>query len=215
MVEAEPFTPSPEPPASTSTKTGEVTLTLSDIESGLAALPRARAARFVVLGGALVVIALVVYRWNEGRERTPLIVIGAVFLLLLLMNGNPAKRIAKKVFASLPEESKTIRVRVDEDGFGVTSSGTESRLPWRDVRRCVETREVLVVFITQHDGQILPKRAFSASELESIREWSKTKIVERSASKEPWFTPELRTRMMIWILVFALVWTAFVMFGHR
>lgn len=215
MVEAEPFTPSPEPPASTATKTGEVTLTLSDIESGLAALPRARVARYIVGGGALAVIALVAYRWNEGRERTPLLVIGAVFLLLLLMNGNPAKRIAKKVFASLPEESKTIRVSVDEDGFGVTSSGTESRLPWSDVQRCVETREVLVVFVSQHDGQILPKRAFTESQLESIREWSKSKIVKRDATAEPWFTPELRRRMMVWIVVIALVWTAFVMFGHR
>jgi hypothetical protein len=195
---------------------GKVTLTLSDIEAGLSALPRAKLARGVSYGGAVAVIALVAYRWIEGRDRTSLAIIAALLLGLLFANRNPAKRIAKRVFASLPDDARAIRVTVDEEGFHIHSSGQESRLQWVDVHRCVETREVLLVFVSRNDAQILPKRAFTEAELDSVREWSKTKIVKHDEPFTlPQLTPALRTRMLIWLVVFALVWTAFTVFSRR
>lgn len=213
MTEAESLAPPPEATGTRSNSTkGDVTLTLSDIETGLAALPRARVARTVTWTGAIAVVGLVAYRWVEGRDRTSLVVIAVVLLGLLLTNRNPAKRIAKRVYAALPDDAKKLRVTVNEEGFRLTSSGSESPLPWTDVRRCVDAGHVLVVFVSQHDAQIIPKRAFDESELRSIREWSKTKVVKRA---EPWLTPELRKRMLIWLVVFALVWMVWTMFGHR
>jgi hypothetical protein len=215
MTDAETRTRSPEPSGIPSAAIGEVTLTLSDIEAGLSVLPRAKVARTIAWGGALAVVGLIGYRWMEGRDRTSLIIIAVILLGLLSINRNPANRIAKKVYASLPEDSKTLRVSVDEAGFRVNSSGNESLLPWTDVQRCVETRNVLVVFVSQHDAQIIPKRAFSPAELQAIRKWSQTKIVKHQMPSESWFTPQLRTRMMIWLAVFAVVWAAFMTFGNR
>lgn len=199
-------------PSTTEPIAGEVTLTLADLEAGLSALPRAKVARIISWIGGAAVIGMVVYRWMEGRDRTSLIIIGVVLLGLLFSSRNPARRIAQRVYAGLDASSKQLRVAVDEAGFRVASSGNESLLPWTEVRRCVETRQVLVVFVSQHDAQILPKRAFSAADLASIRQWAKTKVIARN---ESWLTPELRTRMMIWLVVFALVWTAWMYFGKR
>lgn len=187
-----------------------VTLVLSDIEQGLSALPRAKMARYVSWVGGLAVIGLVGYRWMEGRDRTALIVIAAVLLFILASNRNPAKRIAKRVYAALPEEAKRLRIAASDEGFRVSSSGTESLLDWANVRRLVETDSVLVVFVSRHDAQILPKRAFTPVELESIRSLAKTKIRKHD---EPWLTPELRTRIMIWTSVAALIWIVFTYFG--
>lgn len=191
---------------------GAVTLTLSDIEAGLSALPRAKFARLVAWGGGIAVAALVAYRWIEGRDRTSLLVVAVVLFALLAINSNPAKRIAKRVYSSLPEDSKHLRIFADEQGFRVVSNQNETRLDWGDVRRFVETRHVLVVFVSQHDAQILPKRAFNESELTAIRGWASTKIRKHD---EPWLTPELRMRMMIWLVVFALVWIAWTYFGAQ
>jgi hypothetical protein len=133
-------------------------------------------------------------------------------LVLLFMSRNPAKRIAKRVYDSLPPDAREMAIQVDEEGFRVTSSGNHSPLPWSQVRRCVDARGVFVVFVSKHDAQILPKRAFSDADIASIRQWSKSKIVKHD---EPWLTPELRVRMMIWLVVFALVWTAWTYFGNR
>ncbi len=211
--EAETRVPSTEqPPATASAAIGAVTLTLSDIEAGLAALPRAKVAKAISWVGTAAVVSLVAYRWMEGRDRISLVVIAVVLLGILLVSRNPAKRIAKSVYSSLPEDAKTIRVSVSEEGFRVASSGNESMLPWTDVQRCVDARTVLVLFVSKHDAQIIPKRAFTSNDLDAIRRWSQTKIIKRD---EPWLTPQLRTRLMIWLLVFALVWTAFTLYGNR
>jgi hypothetical protein len=211
MSQAETRAKTSEPSASAS-PTGEVTLLLSDIETGLSALPRAKVARYVAWGGTAAVVAMVAYRWVQGYDRKSLVIVAVILLVLLASSRNPAKRIAKRVYASLPEDAKRLRIAVSEQEFCVTSSGNESLLPWSDVRRCVEARNAFVVFVSQHDAQILPKRGFSASDLQAIREWSRTKIVKRD---EPWLTPQLRLRLMVWLAVFALVWIAWTYFGHR
>ncbi|HEY5961434.1 MAG TPA: YcxB family protein [Polyangiaceae bacterium] len=191
---------------------GEVVLSLADVEAGLSALPRAKIAKTISWVGAAAVIGMVAYRWMEGRDRTALVMIGALLLVLLVTNRNPARRIAKRVYASLDDASRRMRITVDDEGFRVATNGNESLLPWSDVRRCVDSRTVFVVFVSQHDAQILPKRAFSDADQRRIRELSKSKILERN---EPWLTPELRKRMLLWLAVFAVVWTAFTLFGHR
>ena len=190
----------------------EVTLTLADIEEGLGALPRARTARYVTWIGACAVISMVAYRWFEGRDRTSLVVIAVVLLGIILSNRNPARKIARRVYASLPEDAKALRISVDETGFRVVSSGNEAALPWDQVRRCVETRNVFVVFLSKHDAQILPKRAFGDADIRAIRQWSASKVRKH---EDPWLTPDLRRRMMIWLVVFAIVWLAWTMYVRR
>jgi hypothetical protein len=202
------------PPAS-SAKTNaanEVELTLADIEAGLASLPRAKVARGIALVGATLVVAMVGYRWYEGRDRTTLLVVGAALLLLLIVNRNPARKIARRVHDSLPEDARKIAVSVDDDGVHLCSGGAESLLPWSGIHKLVETRDVVVVFVSRENAQILPKRALNAVELIRLRELAKQKI---TAHEEPWLTPELTKRMLYWLLTFVVVWSVWFFFGRK
>jgi hypothetical protein len=203
------------PPPSTSnpgTLGGEVELRLSDVEAGLASLPRAKIARAISLGGGALVIALVGYRWYEGKDRTMLVAIAAALLALLFVNRNPARKIAKQVYESLPAEARRIGVLITEQGILLRSSGTESELAWSSIWKLVETREVIVVFVSRENAQILPKRAFSEAQLVELRKLAKARIVEHH---EPFLTPELQKRLFVWLSAFAVAWTIWYFFGRK
>lgn len=194
---------------------GEVELRLSDVEAGLASLPRAKVARAISLVGGALVLGMVAYRWHEGRDRVTLAVVGALLLALLFSNRNPARKIAKKVYDALPAEARRIGVQITESGIVLRSSGAESELAWESIWKVAETREVMVVFVSRENAQILPKRAFSESELSRLRELSARKITPHS---EPFFTPELQKRLFVWLAVVSVVWTAwyfYSLYGKR
>jgi len=202
----------PATPISPSADLGEVDLTLSDIEAGLASLPRAKIARAVSVGGALLVAAMVAYRWHEGRDRTTLAMVGVAVLVLLFVNRNPARKIAKRVFDALPLDARKIAIKVDESGLLLRSSGADSKIPWSDIWKLVETNEVIVVFLNRENAQILPKRALSESQLSLLRTLSKQKVVVRH---EPFFTPELYKRLLVWSSIFAIAWVVWFFFGQK
>jgi hypothetical protein len=191
---------------------GEVELRLSDVEAGLASLPRAKIARAISLGGAALVIAMVAYRWHEGKDRQTLAVIGVALLALLFVNRNPARKIAKRVYDALPEEARRIGVEISARGILLRSSGAESELAWSSIWNLVETREVIVVFTSRENAQILPKRAFSESQLATLRTLAKERIVKHD---EPFLTPELRKRLFVWLAVFAIAWAVWFFFGRH
>jgi hypothetical protein len=191
---------------------GEIELRLSDVEAGLGSLPRAKFARFVSIFGALLVIAMVAYRWQEGRDRTTLTLVGLAILALLVINRNPAGRIAKRVYDALPPEARRIAVTLNDDGLVLRSSGAESDLAFADLWRITETRDVFVVFVSRENAQILPKRALTATDQDRLRTLARQKIVKRT---EPFFTPQLQKRLTVWTLVFAIAWAIWYFFGQR
>jgi hypothetical protein len=191
---------------------GEVELTLLDIEAGLASLPRAKIARAIALVGASLVIAMIGYRWYEGKDRVVLLIVGVALLALLAFNLNPARKIAKKVYESLPADAKKIAIGINNEGLVLRSGGAESEVPWSAMWKLVETREVLVVFVSRENAQIIPKRAFSKAQLTRLRELAAQNILGHD---EPWLTPELRKRMMLWLLSFVVVWAVWFFFGRK
>jgi hypothetical protein len=200
------------PPSDAKSFEGEVELQLSDIEGGLASLPRAKVAQAVSFGGGALVIAMVAYRWNEGKDHTMLAVIGLSILVLLFLNRNPARKIAKRVYASLPPEARRISVRVSDEGITLRSSGAETELEWSQIWKLNETRNVVVVFTSRQNAQILPKRAFSESQLVKLRTLAKERIVQHT---EPFLTPELTKRLIVWTVTFAIVWMIWYLFGRK
>ena len=58
-------------------------LQLTDVERGLASLPRARFARMAAWFAMLVVAALVAWRWHEGRDPSLLAVVGVIMIAVL------------------------------------------------------------------------------------------------------------------------------------
>jgi hypothetical protein len=204
--------PLDEPLNTASKKPGEIELKLSDVEAGLGSLPRAKFARFISIFGALLVIAMVVYRWQEGRDRTTLTLVGIALIALLVINRNPARRVAKRVYDSLPPEARRIAVTLKDESIVLRSSGAESELNFAELWKLTETREVFVLFVSRENAQILPKRALTELDQDRLRTLARQKIVKRD---EPFFTPELQKRLMVWTLVFAIAWAAWYFFGQR
>jgi hypothetical protein len=200
------------PPSATTESAGEVELKLSDVEAGLASLPRAKVARAISLGGGLLVIAMVGYRWYEGRDHVTLALVGAALLALLFLNRNPARKIAKRVYDGLPPDARKIAVTVNDQGLQLRSSGSESELLWSEIWKITQTREVLVVFLSRENAQILPKRALSDANLVRLQELSAQKIRPRS---EPFFTPEVVRRLTTLTLVAIVAWCVWFFFGKR
>lgn len=181
----------------------EVELTLSDIEAGLASLPRAKVARAIALVGSSLVIAMVGYRWYEGKDRTTLLIVGVVLLAFLIINRNPTRKIAKKVYESLPADARKIAISINDEGLELHSGGAKSELAWSEIWKVTETRQVLVVFVSRENAQIIPKRGLTETQLDFLRKLAKQKIIIRD---EPWFTPELQKRMMLWLLSAIVIW---------
>jgi hypothetical protein len=190
---------------------GSARLELRDIEEGLGSLPRARIARWLGLLAPVLATAIMVYRWEEQRDRMMLGAVTGLLILSLLFMRNPTKRLAKRVFASLDEEAQKLTVRIDAEGIHLESSGNQTLLLWPQIWQVTESRGTILVFMSRANAQIIPKRAFCDSELTQFRAWVRASLVPRH---EPWLTPDLRRRLTIWLVIVILV-TIFMAVANR
>ncbi len=169
-----------------------------DIERGLAALPRARAARAVSIAAMLAVIGLVAYRWQEGRDRQALLVVGVVLLGLIFLGRDPSKRVARRVHESLAPEARKLHMKIDAAGLSAGTGDGVSELPWSDVQRVIETPHTVLVFATASDAQILPKRAMNGEQLALLRALVASNVTPKRA---PIFTRQVVRRLVLWLLM--------------
>jgi hypothetical protein len=175
-----------------------VVLTEADIEEGLSSLPRARATRLLGALTPIAVAVLLLYRWQEERDRTLLAGVAILMVLALLFLRNPVRRLAHRVFASLPEAARRFELRIDEQGVVIISSTEESPLPWSEIWRVRESKKSFMLFVSRQDAQILPKRSLTSEDIARIRTLAARQV---RPHKEPWLTPELRRRLLLWALV--------------
>jgi hypothetical protein len=187
---------------------GSADLRLSDVEEGLASLPRARLARWLGVLAPALASAIILYRWEEKRDRMLLGGVAILTIVALIFIRNPTKRLAKRVFNSLSEEARHVEIRVDSEGIRLGSSGGQTDLPWSSVWKVTESRNTLLVFVSRTDAQIVPKRAFSEQALGRFREWVRTSVTPR---REPWLTPDLRRRLTVWLVLVTLATIAMMM----
>jgi hypothetical protein len=177
-------------------------LQLSDIHRGLAALPRARFSKWVGWFGVVAVLAIIGWRWQEGRDQRTLLVVGALLIAFFVVGRDPTKRIARKIFQQLPADARQVAIRVDETGVQVVSGDTQ-HLEWAKVTRVTDTRETFLVFASRTNAQILPKRAMTTEQIRTVRELIARHVVPQ---REPWLTPTLTRRVLIYTVIFAAIW---------
>ncbi len=175
-----------------------VELTEADIEEGLGSLPRARATRLLGALTPVAVAALLLYRWQEERDRNLLAGVAILMVLALLFLRNPVRRLAQRVYASLPEAARRFEVRIDEEGVVITSNAESSPLPWGEIWRVRESNRSFMLFLSRKDAQILPKRSLSSGDITHFRALAARHVRPR---QEPWLTPEIRRRLVLWALV--------------
>jgi len=186
-------------------------LQLSDVHRGLTVLPRARVSRWFGWIGVLAVLAIIAWRWHEGRDQTTLLVVGALLVTFFLLGRDPTKRIAKRIFEALPTEARKVAMRLDESGIQV-DSGDAQLLEWKNVTRVIDARETFLIFASRTNAQIVPKRAMTAGQVRATRDIIARHVVTQ---REPWVTPALVRRVLIYTLIFAALWLMYTYQKHR
>jgi hypothetical protein len=179
----------------------EFELQLSDVHRGLAVLPRARLSKWVGWAGVLAVLGIIGWRWHEGRDPRILAIIGIVLISFFILGRDPTRRIAKRIFDALPAESRQVKIRFDEAGVQVDSNDAQS-LGWSNVTRVLDSRETFMIFASRTNAQIIPKRAMTPEQIRAIRGLVARRVVTQ---REPWLTPALVRRVLIYTLIVAAI----------
>jgi YcxB-like protein len=181
-------------------------LQLSDVERGLASLPRARLARWIAWLSMPAVVGVLAWRWHEGRSPGILAVFGGILLLALFLGRDPSKRIAKRVFEALPAEARAVSMHLDIHGISLALNAESTQVDWQRVSRAVESRHSILLFSSRSSAQIIPKRALSSEQLQGLRTLIARYVVAR---REPWITPEIRRRFVIYAVLIVAFWLVY------
>lgn len=178
-------------------------LQLTDVEQGLASLPRARLSKMAGWFGVVAVVAVIGWRWHEGRDPRLLTVVGVLLIAALVWGRDPTKRIAKRIYDALPIQERQVSLSCNDEGVRLQSGDSSTLVTWPEVARVLEARKSFLVFASRTNAQIVPKRVLTTEQVIAFRELAKHHVVPR---REPWLTDALFRRILIYGLVFAAIW---------
>jgi hypothetical protein len=184
----------------------EFELQLADVEQGLQALPRARLSRFFSWLSVAGVVAIVAWRWHEGRDPGVLVIVAIFLIGILVVGRDPAKRIAKRVFDALPIEARRLQLRIDDEGIHLGTGDTQSQLSWGQVIRVMDSKRSFLLFASRTEAQIIPKRGLTSEQIGIIRALVAQRVTPQG---EPWLTPEILRRTLIYGLIIAALWLVY------
>lgn len=157
----------------------EYELSNQDIANSTRALPQIQTMRrvgvaVVVIGCARLVLALVS---GTPPDWDSLLVIALVGVFVLFLPHLAARRALQNY---TPEERR-VKMRFDQTGCRIASGKGESSTPWHAVHRVIESKEVLLIFVSERLAQFLPKRLLSDDDLAKIRALVKDNVKPRKA----------------------------------
>jgi len=181
-------------------------LQLADVEQGLAQLPRARLSKFFGWFGVVAVVAIIGWRWHEGRDPSLLAIVGELLIATFVLGRDPTKRIAKRIFDALPADALQVSLQCDEAGVQLMSSDSTTHVAWNEVVRVLDTRASFLIFTSRTNAQIVPKRALQAHQVSALRQLVARHVVPQ---REPWLTPAIQRRLVVYAALFAAVWAIY------
>jgi YcxB-like protein len=132
--------------------------------------------RTFCFGGAVLVVALIVIgavgAYGEGMEGT------AIFAALFCLLFWPT--IVVLSFRRLSKDQRLMSYDIDADRIAIRdATGTAVIVPWKVVRRVVESRSGFAVRLMPTGTRWLPKRAFAADAIPRFRKLVERRMVER------------------------------------
>jgi len=181
-------------------------LQLVDVEQGLAQLPRARLSKVFGWFGVVAVVAIIAWRWHEGRDPSLLAIVGVLLVATFFLRRDPTKRIAKRIFEALPADALQVSLQCDETGIQLTSSDSSTHVAWNEVVRVLDTRASFLIFTSRTNAQIVPKRALQTDQVNALRQLVARHVVPQ---REPWLTPAIQRRLLVYAALFAAVWVIY------
>jgi hypothetical protein len=109
---------------------------------------------------------------HEGRniggsfEIVSMVLVMAVMVVLLLLA--PRKQ-ARKLLADMKADQGDFSYRFDGEGITIRAPGTSGSAAWRIIHRWKETPLTFLVYASPGLAKIIPKKAFSAADVEAVR----------------------------------------------
>jgi hypothetical protein len=146
---------------------GQTSLRVEDFNSAWLALPQMRWMLFWFLSSAVLVPLLVLS--NSSEPPAP----GALLLIPLMLAGlgygiiKGRTRWAQAVLKASGGEA--VEYLFDEYGFQVQMPGREARAEWASLHRHAETDEAFLIYSTPQLMNLVPKRAFAATDQARLR----------------------------------------------
>jgi hypothetical protein len=125
-----------------------------------------------IAGGSLVILLLLF-----GLEGTPQRRLAAAFpwlvvvsLWILMLRGGIPGLARLTVRQRMVDASKPFIDTISTQGYRRQQSGTEVSVPWSDLKRVVETRNLFLFFSTPSCAYFAPKELMALEEQEVVRE---------------------------------------------
>jgi hypothetical protein len=181
-------------------------LQLADVEQGLALLPRARLSKIFGWFGVIAVILIIGWRWHEGRDPSLLAIVGVFLIAIFVLGRDPTKRIARRIFEALPPDALQVSLQCDEAGVQLMSNDSSTSVAWNEVVRVLDTRASFLIFTSRTNAQIVPKRALQTDQVNDLRQLFGRHVVPQH---EPWLTPAIVRRLIVYAALFAAVWAIY------
>jgi hypothetical protein len=137
------------------------------------------APRRFCIGGAVLVVALIamgaVAAYREDMEGVPVII--AVVVCLLIW-----PTLVALSFRRLGKAQKLVSYEIGSDQITVRdATGAAVILPWKIVRRVLESRSGFAIRVMPVGTRWIPKRAFAVDAIPSLHELIERKMAERNA----------------------------------
>ena len=110
---------------------------------------------------------------------------------------------------SLQLETKNI---ISEDGLVLTTSRAETKLNWSAFIRYTETKDIFVLYVQSRMFHIIPKRAFRAEDVITLREMFSSHISAPSPSAG---RPSTQALLFAFVVVTAIVLVYFAIHANR
>lgn len=154
----------------------KLTLSTEDLDAGDRDRPdhRARRRSLIATGSVLGMLGLSRLVDPHTRESTPLLLVHGVLcvggLLLALFGafGSLNAR-GKRRLAAGSDEERELTYHFDEHGARITGLSQDMSLPYSSLSGYFEGTSAFLLYVDAQNAEVVPKRAFSAEQLELVR----------------------------------------------
>ncbi len=181
---------------------GHTRFTRDDFLNARRSLPGARAP-LALLPMALVFTLFGYFASREGGVSASILMTPIVFcLVFVFVVWNGTRRWADNVFTELRGD-RDVTFRFDRYGLAVETSKRQAKMAWEVLHRALPTKFAFLVYTSPNTLEVVPKRAFAAEDLETLRRWLRQRVRTRPAPRM------FRKVILLWavlIVVFLLIW---------